>query len=321
LKSLKTKIIFSVGFGMLIYLVFIIFTDRSELLNSFQSFQWEYVAVILLLSTLNYAIRFLKWEYYLHTLKIIVTKKESGIIFLSGFVMTLTPGKMGEVFKSYLLKQVNGTAISKSAPIVIAERVTDFFALLILSISGALTYHFGIKALLAIFIFLTFGILLLRSRTFSETVLSLLEKVPVIGKYVHKVHNMYESIFQLFKFRVMVWSTCISISSWFCECLGLYFVYRGFHLENSLFSATFIYAFSTIIGAISMLPGGLGTTEGSLTALMVNQSISMPIAVASTFIIRIGTLWYAILVGGILLTMYHKKFQSFENLVLEQENN
>ncbi|MCK7516981.1 MAG: flippase-like domain-containing protein [Ignavibacteriales bacterium] len=44
---------------------------------------------------------------------------------------------MGELLKSYLVKQVNGTSISKTAPIVFAERATDFLSLTILALAGA----------------------------------------------------------------------------------------------------------------------------------------------------------------------------------------
>ena len=69
----------------------------------------------------------------------------------------------------------------------------------------------------------------------------------------------------------------------------------------------FVYAFSTIAGAITMLPAGLGVTEGSLTYLLITRGIAKDTAVASTFIIRVVTLWFAIAVGIISLSFYQKK--------------
>ncbi len=77
---------------------------------------------------------------------------------------------------------------------------------------------------------------------------------------------------------------------------------------SGLLWASFSYSFSTIVGAISMLPGGLGLTEGSLTFLLVQKKVPVDISVATTFIIRVVTLWFAVLVGIVSLTLYQKRF-------------
>jgi uncharacterized protein (TIRG00374 family) len=72
--------------------------------------------------------------------------------------------------------------------------------------------------------------------------------------------------------------------------------------------SAFSYCFAIIIGAISMLPGGLGVTEGSLTFMLVKKGVSNQYAVASTFIIRAVTLWFAVLIGVISVSIYQKRF-------------
>src|SRR4051812_9161616 len=51
------------------------------------------------LALVNYGLRFLKWQYYLGRLGIAVPPGRSLGIFLSGFSLTVTPGKIGEVLK------------------------------------------------------------------------------------------------------------------------------------------------------------------------------------------------------------------------------
>jgi len=79
-------------------------------------------------------------------------------------------------------------------------------------------------------------------------------------------------------------------------------------VDFGLLWASFSYSFSTIIGAISMLPGGLGLTEGSLTYLLMEKGITADISVATTFIVRAVTLWFAVLVGIISLSFYQRRF-------------
>jgi glycosyltransferase 2 family protein len=117
---------------------------------------------------------------------------------------------------------------------------------------------------------------------------------------VHLAHTGYDSISVLLQPRTLAITIALSIVSWFFECFGYWLVLNVFDATPSILKATFIYAFSTIIGAVSMLPGGLGTTEGSLTGLSILTGVPRDIAVASTFIIRVATLWFAVIVGVIV---------------------
>ena len=99
----------------------------------------------------------------------------------------------------------------------------------------------------------------------------------------------------------------LSLISWIFEGFGFYLILSKFNLHLSLEWSFFIYAFSIIIGSITMIPGGLGITEGSLTYLLVESGVSKNISVAATFLFRIATLWFAVVIGIISLIIYQKK--------------
>jgi len=110
--------------------------------------------------------------------------------------------------------------------------------------------------------------------------------------------------------KELIITVFLSIFAWFFECLGFYLVLNGFGIENvvyvSIFVATFIYGFATIAGAVTMLPGGLGATDASITGLLILLQIPRNISVASTLIIRVATLWFAVIVGIIAIIIYQK---------------
>jgi uncharacterized protein (TIRG00374 family) len=105
----------------------------------------------------------------------------------------------------------------------------------------------------------------------------------------------------------------VSALSWSFECLGFYIVLKSYSTNLSFSLATFIYSFSTIAGAISMLPGGLGLTEGSMTGLLVLNKVQKDVAVAVTIIIRFATLWFAVVLGLISLYIFQKLIHKFKN--------
>jgi uncharacterized protein (TIRG00374 family) len=122
------------------------------------------------------------------------------------------------------------------------------------------------------------------------------------------LHNAYESSYQLLRPKPLFAMTIVSLISWGFECLSYHLILLNFNIEFGFFWASFSYAFATIIGAISMLPGGLGVTEGSLTFLLIKKGAANNIAVTTTFIVRIVTLWFAVLVGIISVSLYQKRF-------------
>ncbi len=305
--KLRNKLLLSIGFGGLIFIAFTFYADADQVLDAYKNFQWAYLPLIFLCSTTNYLFRFWKWDYYTAQLGFRPPLKQNVIIFFAAFIMAVTPGKFGEVLKSYLLKKENATPITKSAPIILAERLTDFIGLIILVIAGAWVFGYG-KKIVAAFAIFFFGITALLSwRKGSVFVISILERIPFISKFAHLFLSAYESIYILLRLKPLAFTIVLSVVSWFFECLGFWIILQTFGAPPNVFKASFIYAFSIIVGSVSMLPGGLGVTEGSLTGLTILAGASKSVAVASTFIIRTATLWYAVLIGVVVLFVFQKK--------------
>ena len=126
----------------IIYLILTLYADYELVVEAFEKFNWIYLPILLLLTYLNFITRFIKWHYYLKVIKVKIAAKISYSIFMSGLVMSITPGKMGELVKSYMVKRITGDSISKTAPIVIVERITDFISLILLAIIGAYVFDY-----------------------------------------------------------------------------------------------------------------------------------------------------------------------------------
>lgn len=290
------------------YLAFLIYADYEKVITSFRNFNWLLLPLLLLLSFGNYLSRFFKWGYYLKIIQVKLHFIDSLSIFMSGLIMSVTPGKMGELLKSYLVKQVNGTSISKTAPIVFAERATDFLSLTILALAGAYYYDYGKGIIVIIGIVMILGLVIITNKKLFEKIISLLSMNRFLSKHIQKISTAYESSSKLLSVGPLLLMTLLSVISWGFECFGYYLILTNFEIKIDIFWSFFSYSFATIVGALSMLPGGLGVTEGSLTLMLVQKGLSEHSAFAATFIVRAVTLWFAVLVGAISLIFYQKRF-------------
>ncbi len=307
LQKIKNKIYISLGLTGLIYLAFTIYADYELVYESFSRFPVFIIPLVLLLVFSNYFTRFLKWDYYLGLLNIQIKKRDSFTIFMSGLIMSVTPGKMGEVLKSYLLKQISGAPVSKTAPIVVVERITDFVSLVFIALIGAYIFDYGRMIVLFTGLFFLIVILAISNRNLSLKLIEAVSGLRIARKYAGNLKSAYESSYTLLRGKPLLLMSLLSLLSWFLECLGYYIILVNFKVEVSIIWSSFVYCFSTIIGAITMLPGGLGVTDGSLTYLVSKQGIPLSTAVASTFIIRAAKLWIAVLVGVIAIAMFQRK--------------
>src|SRR5437868_1471169 len=170
-----------------------LYGDLPRVVVALARFRWTFLPLILGLTLYNYFWRFLKWQYYLKRLAITINWKKSLLIFISGLSMAITPGKVGELLKSYLLKRSMGEPISRTSPIIMSERLTDGIAMIVLAGFGLVLYRFGMEFMLAVLACVLFGIAVIQNRRLSLALLGIGERLPVISRFAHLIHAFYES--------------------------------------------------------------------------------------------------------------------------------
>ncbi len=309
IASLRQKIVLSLAFAALIYLGLTLYADAPKLAQALLNWDWHWLALIFSAVLGNYFLRYVRWHSYLHTIGVKeVPPYPSLLIFLSGFSLTMVPGKVGEILKSILLKSRYGTPISYSASIIAAERLTDTMGMLFLLALGLVVYPFGVPALVSLLVVILAAILLMQSRRLAESLLAVLERVPVVGRFAHLARNMYESAYLMLRWRPLLIALALAAVAWFGECLAFFFVLLGFGITATpslLLQATFIYCGSSLFGAITLLPGGVGATEGSMTSLaQALMGLNATVASAATLVVRLCTLWFAIVIGAVALFLF-----------------
>lgn len=296
-----------------LYAVYAMVTGFAKLRAGLEVFHWSAFAAACGLAFGNYLLRFLKWEFYLAKLDIRGVKKiDSFLTFLSGFVLTVSPGKVGEVFKSLVLHETYDVPMPKTAPIVVAERVTDLIGIIVLIVLGSLGFHGGLfvagfgAALVASLL------VVIASRSLSMRIIAFVSRLPgPFRKIGPKLEEAYESLTILVAPKNLILPTLLSIGAWSLECLALWVILRGFGEQVSVPLCVFFYATSTLAGAIIPVPGGLGVTEEGLREQMMNMGkVGAATSTAAMMLVRFATLWFAVLIGfialGILKLRYPK---------------
>jgi uncharacterized protein (TIRG00374 family) len=287
--------------------------DLPSVAGLLARFRWELLPPILGLTVLNYALRFLKWQYYLRLIGAPpIAPAESAGIFFGGMAMTVTPGKVGEWVKSYLLAQRHGVPFAQSAPIILAERLTDGVAMLLLALGGLFAYGYGVELIGVVALGAIAVVAITQWRRLALAILGRLERVPVLGRRAHHLRDFYESAHVLLRLPALLLAIGLGLLSWGGECVAFYLVLVGLGVTGTpelLLQAAFVLAVSTLVGSVSLLPGGLAVAEGSIAGLLLFLGITdqPSLAAAATLLIRFATLWFGVALGVVALAWVSRR--------------
>jgi uncharacterized protein (TIRG00374 family) len=310
-SPLTRRVLLGVALGVVVGVALMLYSDSAALVGSLTTFDAAVLAPVIGLSLAGYAVRIAKWEIYLRRLGISLAPADSALVFLSGLVMSITPGKIGEVLKSFLLKESHGLPLARTAPVVVAERLTDLVALLVLASGGVASSGHGVGVLVVAAALIVAALGLIAWPAASRGAIALCGRLPLLERVAPRLDEAYRAMADLLGPRTLLATTALSVVAWGAEAVGTWLVLNAFPgVDASLGEATFVYALATVAGAVSMLPGGLGLTEGSMIALLFGVFKVVPtrqVATAATLLVRFCTLWLGVLVGALALGAWRRR--------------
>jgi uncharacterized protein (TIRG00374 family) len=285
-----------------------LWADLSSLLEAVETLPWMLVPAACALSFTNYVVRFPRWQRYLKCLDISLDRGTSFLVYLAGLSLTVTPGKMGETYKSFLLRDITGTPVHRSAPIVLAERVTDLLGFLVLLAIGGLAAHPEHRLLfVGVLLACLLLVAIVASPRLGTPVVRFFGRLPFLRRVADQLEGALDATRVLLAPRELPRATLLATLGWGLECLAFYLVADALLPGAvSLQFATYAFALSAILGAVVIIfPGGLGITEASLGGLLSHRYSVAGLAIeaarakafAATILIRLCTLWFAVVLG------------------------
>jgi uncharacterized protein (TIRG00374 family) len=288
--------------GFLVILGLALLSDVRQVTEHLAVFSWQLTPLILACTLFNYSLRFVKWHFYLGLVGVRhLPLMESLRLFVGGFPLAVTPGKVGEALKGVWLNQRTGVPVARAVPVVVAERISDGLAVLALSTLGVIAYPRFWPAFASVLGILVTGVILTQIRPVATGLITLAERLPLVGRLAGPLREFYEGAYALFRPLPTLAAVTLGTVAWLGEGIGFYLVLRGLGVPSgreTLSIAIFVLSFSTIVGAVSTLPGGLGAAEASIAG-MLRLLLALPAgtAAAATLLIRFATLWFGVALG------------------------
>lgn len=288
--------------AMLVFLLWCLAIFRADLARISPAAIWQARYAVLLaivLSLLNYAVRSLRWAYFLRRLGYAMPLGFVTDTYLAGFAFTLSPGKVGELARARYYHAA-GVPVSSVAAAFFVERLLDVLAMACLALLGlaALARYTSllgatVAALLALLLLLLYAPWADWQRRAAAGT-----GQGRAGALLAGLLGTMVSARALLAPRVIASAFLLGLLAWALEGTGLLVLGQlAPAVALDWASATGIYAIAIIVGALSFLPGGLGSTEVVMAALLGLHGYAPGEAILLTLVCRVVTLWLAIAIG------------------------
>jgi HAD superfamily phosphoserine phosphatase-like hydrolase len=295
----------AVSIALLAYGLLGIWSQGDQLVPLLRSL-WSQIGLGLLLVLLGYGIRYCRWRLLLGALNQHPAMAMDARIWMGSYSFTATPGKSGEAVRSLLLKQDCQVPVPPTLMALVVERLTDGTAvLLLLFINLPLLLRWNVPITMPIGVALvgvSAGWLILRS-SWAKAMLKTTPKRLLPSKLARAGGEGLTALQQLLQPALLLQATLIGALAWSLEGVSLWLLLQGMGVKAvGIGGATIAHTAAGLIGTLTLLPGGLGSTEVGTVGLLALQGVSVSSATPVTLLIRLMTLWFATALGvGCLL--------------------
>ena len=285
-----------------IYAFFLFMSDYNIISEKISNFKINYLPLILLLVSASWVPLIIKWHFLLKNSEINIPLSKTIAIFFSGSAFEITPGQIGILIKSQLLKTSSNISRTKTVPIVIVEKIYDLIGAILASVIGIIILGMEFYLIIIAISVLVFIFFFMYHRRSSELFFNRMTKLKLFSKYVENISEFYDIIKKSTSVKASVICILLALTYWFMISAAAYYTLIAFDINIlDYLKILAIYTTSTLLGAISFIPGGIGITEGSIAGLLTLNGLDISTALILSVMIRVLTLWYTVCVGFIAL--------------------
>jgi uncharacterized protein (TIRG00374 family) len=305
----KNRIIVSILLVTLFYIAFTIFSDIDKIKNDYQNFNIFYFLPILPILFLSIFFRSLIQKYLLKKLNIEISLKSSFMIFLGGYSMIITPGGVGLIIKCYLIEKKYGYKISKSMPLVFAERFYDVLAVQVIILMTLFLFFSEISIILFIISIscLILVLFLIKIKKFNYILIKIATKLKILNTNKEEHKKFLDGLNIIFESKLFLKISIMITALVFFEGIIFYLIFQIFGINIGYVESIQIYYTSMLLGALTLLPAGIGAIDGIFVVLLSQKNIPLHLATSIILFMRFMSIWLLSGIGIIISLKYFSK--------------
>jgi uncharacterized protein (TIRG00374 family) len=310
------KYTFLIGLILLALILYKI--DLENLVTILKSTNILFIVLALSVNILTIIIMVLRWKRIIYVSDLKISFKNTLSSYLKGALWgTITPGKIGELYRAKYLKEKTKTSTGIALSTVVIEKIFDIFSLLIFGFIGilVLTYLYALKSFPILFLLtaiLAFCLLLFlfMNEKMMRFILKPFFNIIIPQKHKEKIELHFDEFYNGLKsIKLNTYAVCIiyTLIIWFLNSIMLYLLSLSLELNVPLWFMVIALPIITLVNLIPISISGIGTSQASFIFLLALRNVSPESAVALSFLCMIfGNLFYAFPGAILYISLFFK---------------
>ncbi len=281
-----------------IYLLGLWYVDRDkQILTPLQALALPLCGCVALVLA-SYGFRHLRWHMLLRAQGQPTGWRAGLLAYLAGFAFTASPGKAGELLRIRYFSRL-GVPAQVTLTTFIYERALDLLVITALSLGAAhLIPLFGLLASAVLCLVLALCLVACLS-PLQRAAIAVIDRLP--GQPVRRLARFLvagtTSLRPLLRPGLTAASTACGLAAWLLTSAAFAWLCYALGIVLPWQYALAIYPLAMLIGALSFVPGGVGTTEAAIVLMLAASGADLDTALAAAIGIRLASLWLAVAVG------------------------
>lgn len=307
--NVRTGLSFLLGIAILVALVRVTDIRPGEIWEQLQRVDGRVYALAACSYVLTFPVRGRRWQRLLANVgSPLPLAHLTEVIFISWFVNSVLPGKVGDVYRGYLLRLEYRLSLSRTVGTVVAERVLDLTILIVLlGSTGFLVLRNRVSPLVDHLLqagWIGLAVLLIGLAVLYRYGERLMTSFPasvqaVYAKFAHGTFSSLKGIPILGLLTVLAWGA---------EAGRLYFVMESLQVGLGPLAALFTVA-AVSLALIVPTPGGLGGVEAAFAGVLAVFGVPPATALAVALLDRMIS-YYSLILFGLPTFLFTKRGRS-----------
>jgi glycosyltransferase 2 family protein len=287
--------------------------DLAVAFNLINGIGAKYIVLFLALSVSTLFIKSLSYYLILKRAKITATYLQSTKIFFASQLMTPLPA--GETGRVVLTTKETGADTAKVTGSVLTQAFLEILSAVVVALVGSMFFEFFRTPVLIALVILSFTIAVFVSEKVWTYVFGLLTKIKFFVRNKKNISDAYKTIRShvfmkktLIPNRNFVLILFLLIAGQIVGGVLLHYICLSLGLDLTILRSLFLYSAAVVIqGLLSVLPGGVGTTEGGVAGILLSFGSSYDTAVAVVIVYRLFTLLLYLALGFVFFMIFYRE--------------
>jgi uncharacterized membrane protein YbhN (UPF0104 family) len=296
----------ALGLAATVGLVMIL--DPAHVARALSRFRLALVPAILVLYLLIYLLQGWRWHHLLGEAGVKLRLSDSLLLNAAGQTITaLVP--LGDLTRALFAAQAGKRDFGHVAATVTVQELTYTLMLLLFALPVLLALHLGVVFVVATGVSMIAIVVILTVSPVFCAVHSVVARIPLLNRLLPAIDELqHETADLLHRPDTLAWSV-LDLARAGCSVAVFWLVVQGLAPGSvDWWKAGFILAVSSIGGAVSLIPGGVGANEASVAGLLLLFGVDGGAAGAAALVQRFLMTGVALVLGGSAYVVARRRF-------------